>query len=45
MVTDTANFRFEHYHQPTDTPETVDHERLARVVAGLVAVIGDLLER
>lgn len=24
LVTDTANFRNPHYHQPTDTPETLD---------------------
>lgn len=24
MVTDTANFRNPHYHQPSDTPETID---------------------
>lgn len=38
MVTDTAPFRNPHYHTATDTPETVDYERTARVVEGLVAV-------
>ncbi len=40
MVTDTAPFRYAHYHLPTDTPDRVDYERLARVVRGLAAVIG-----
>lgn len=39
MVTDTANFRNPHYHRATDTPETLDYERMARVVQGLEKVI------
>jgi len=35
MVTDTAPFRYPHYHRASDTPDKVDHDRLARVVAGL----------
>jgi Zn-dependent M28 family amino/carboxypeptidase len=42
MVTGTATFRNPHYHQPTDTPDTLDYERMARVVEGLEAVIADL---
>lgn len=42
MVTDTALFRNPHYHQPHDTPETLDYERMARVVAGLVHVVESL---
>jgi hypothetical protein len=42
MVTDTAVFRNPHYHVATDTPETLDYERTARVVEGLVGVAGDL---
>lgn len=42
MVTDTAMFRNPHYHGPTDTPETLDYDRLARVVEGLTAVVSDL---
>lgn len=41
MVTDTAPFRYPHYHTPDDTPDKVDYDRLARVVAGLRDVIGD----
>ncbi|TNE87399.1 MAG: M28 family peptidase [Deltaproteobacteria bacterium] len=42
MVTDTAPNRNPHYHEPTDLPETLDVERLSRVVTGLVGVIEDL---
>ena len=42
MVTDTAPFRYPHYHTPQDTPAQVDFERLARVVAGLERVIDEL---
>jgi hypothetical protein len=42
MVTDTAPFRYPHYHMPEDTPDKVDYERLARVVGGLEKVIRDL---
>jgi hypothetical protein len=39
MVTDTALYRYPHYHTPADSPEKVDYERLARVVSGLERVI------
>ena len=42
MVTDTAPFRYPHYHEPEDTPDKLDFERLARVVAGLERVVGEL---
>jgi Zn-dependent M28 family amino/carboxypeptidase len=42
MVTDTAVFRNPHYHRPTDTPETLDYERTARVVDGLAHVVTEL---
>jgi hypothetical protein len=35
MVTDTALYRYPHYHTARDTPDKVDYERLARVVHGL----------
>ncbi|MCF3608349.1 M28 family peptidase [Planktothrix agardhii 1033] len=37
MVTDTANLRNPHYHQPTDTLETLDLDFLAGVCQGLLA--------
>lgn len=35
MITDTAPFRYPHYHTPQDTPDKVDFERVARVVREL----------
>jgi len=42
MVTDTAPYRYRHYHKATDTPDKIDFERLARVTDGLCRVIEDL---
>jgi Zn-dependent M28 family amino/carboxypeptidase len=42
MVTDTAPYRYPHYHKPTDTPEKLDYERMARVVEGLAATVREL---
>jgi hypothetical protein len=42
MVTDTAPFRYPHYHTLRDTPDKLDYDRLARVVLGLEAVVRDL---
>ncbi|MGE5807819.1 MAG: M28 family peptidase [Nitrospirota bacterium] len=39
MVTDTAFYRNPHYHSPSDTPETLDYERMAEVVSGLRAAV------
>lgn len=36
MVTDTAFYRYPHYHELTDTPDKINYETLARVVSGLV---------
>lgn len=44
MVTDTAPFRYPHYHRPTDTPDKIDYEKLARVVKGMERVIRDLVK-
>ena len=41
MVTDTANFRYKHYHQPTDTPEKVDYIRIADIVGATAMVIAE----
>ena len=35
MVTDTAFYRYPHYHSPLDTPEKVHYPEMARVVMGL----------
>jgi Zn-dependent M28 family amino/carboxypeptidase len=42
MVTDTAPYRYPHYHAATDTPDRVDYERLARVTSGLFKMLQDL---
>lgn len=42
MVTDTALFRYGQYHTAEDTPEIIDYERMARVVAGVAQVLGEL---
>ena len=39
MVTDTALFRYPHYHTPEDTPDKIDFDRTARVVSGLLDVV------
>ena len=44
MVTDTALFRYEHYHTPEDTPEKIDYARTARVVAGLARMVAELAD-
>jgi Zn-dependent M28 family amino/carboxypeptidase len=42
MITDTALYRYPHYHTALDTPDKIDYPRLARVVSGLTHVVGDL---
>lgn len=39
MWTDTSEFRNPHYHQPTDTPETLDYEFMAETGRLLVSVV------
>jgi hypothetical protein len=39
MLTDTAPYRYPHYHTTNDTPDKLDYERLARVVSGCVGVL------
>jgi Zn-dependent M28 family amino/carboxypeptidase len=35
MITDTAPYRYPHYHRPSDTPDKIDYSSLARVTDGL----------
>ncbi len=44
MVTDTAPYRYFHYHTLDDTIDKINFDKLARVVSGLVKVISDLSE-
>ncbi|MCK6428634.1 M20/M25/M40 family metallo-hydrolase [Betaproteobacteria bacterium PRO7] len=39
MVTDTAFYRYPHYHRATDTPDRLDYARMARVVEGLAGAL------
>jgi hypothetical protein len=39
MITDTAFFRYPHYHSPQDTPEKLDYDRMAAVVEGLAEML------
>jgi Zn-dependent M28 family amino/carboxypeptidase len=42
MITDTALFRYQHYHAATDTPEKIDYSSLARVTRGVANVVTEL---
>jgi hypothetical protein len=42
MITDTAPFRYPHYHSATDTPDKLDYDRFALVVSGMQKVIQEL---
>jgi hypothetical protein len=42
MVTDTAPFRYPYYHRGEDTPDKLDYDRCARVIAGVAEVVRDL---
>ena len=39
MVTDTAFMRNPHYHRASDTAETLDFERFAKVTEGLLGAV------
>jgi Zn-dependent M28 family amino/carboxypeptidase len=41
MVTDTAPFRYRHYHTEADTPDKIDWDRTARVVMGVYRVVSE----
>jgi len=42
MISDTALFRNPNYHTANDKPETLDYERMARVIEGVAAIVKDL---
>jgi hypothetical protein len=42
MVTDTAPFRYPHYHRRSDTPDKLDYDSMTRLVAGLQPMIAEL---
>lgn len=45
MVTDTSNFRNFNYHNVGDLPNTLDYDRMTRVVSGLTETIVELANR
>jgi hypothetical protein len=42
MITDTAPFRYPHYHSASDTPDKLDYDRFTLVVSGMEKVIEGL---
>ena len=44
MITDTAPYRYPHYHSPSDTPDKVDYPSLARVTDGLRGMLTRLAQ-
>lgn len=45
MITDTALYRYPHYHDRSDTPDKLDYDRMARVVQGIGRVAQELTTR
>lgn len=45
MITDTAFYRYPHYHAPSDTPDQLDYERMARVTLGLAEMLKELADK
>lgn len=43
MITDTALFRYRHYHRPSDTPDKIDYGRLARITKGIERTIREIV--
>jgi hypothetical protein len=42
MLTDTSYLRNPHYHLASDTPDTLDYERMAGVVIGVLGGVVEL---
>jgi len=43
MITDTSFFRNPHYHEASDTPETLDYAFLAQVTDGVCRAVWEFL--
>ena len=43
MVTDTAPYRYPHYHAPGDTPDKVDYDKMVPLVRGIEKMLLDML--
>ncbi len=44
MVTDTAFYRYPHYHRASDTPDRIRYSEMARVVSGLARAIASIAD-
>jgi len=44
VITDTAPNRYPHYHEPEETPDQLDYDGMALVVAGLIDAMQDLVD-
>jgi hypothetical protein len=42
MITDTAPYRYPHYHTIDDTPDKLDYDSVARVVEGVAASVASI---
>lgn len=42
MITDTALFRYPHYHKASDTPDKVNYTAMARIIVGLHGMLAEL---
>lgn len=42
MITDTSFYRNPNYHMPTDTPETLNYDKMAEIVSGLYKALNAL---
>ncbi|WP_269540367.1 M28 family peptidase [Cerasicoccus fimbriatus] len=45
MVTDTAFYRNKNYHRATDTPDTLDYERMAMAVTAVNSALGSMASK
>ena len=43
MVTDTAFFRYKHYHKASDTPDKINYPEMAKVVYGVAGMMAKLI--
>ncbi len=44
MITDTAFYRYDCYHQACDTPAKLDYSRMAQVTTGIAGVVAELAD-
>ena len=45
MITDTSFYRNAHYHQPTDTHDTLNYEKMAAVVDSVLFALQDVMAK